>query len=360
MVGGGAERQLTYLARELVLAGWDVHIAVIHGGPNLERLVASGATVHRIHAFGNHDPLILGRLLRIIRAIRPDVVQCWLLQMEVAGGVAASLSSTPWVFSERSAPAAYRPSLKTWLRVKIASWSTAIVSNSSIGDRYWQTRARARVKRYVIPNGLPLDEIAAAPVASRDVGDVRSDWPLVLTAGRFEPEKNIDVLVRAIRLVSETRSVQALFCGDGSLRGSIAGLVDDEGLGDRIRLLGHVGNLWSLMKRADVLVSASAFEGSPNVILEAMACGCPLVVSDIPAHRELLDDQTAIFVNPSSPRELADAMTALLRDPASACERARRAHAQVQRYSVAAVAKQYAAVYRDISRPRRRPRTSAS
>ena len=360
MVGGGAERQLTYLARELVHAGWDVHVAVIHGGPNAERLAASGATVHLIRAFGNHDPLILGRLLRTIRAIQPDVVQCWLLQMEVAGGIAASLSRTPWVFSERAAPEAYRPSFKTWLRVKVASWSTAIVSNSWIGDRYWQTRTGARVKRFVIPNGLPLDEIAAAPAATYDEANLVPDEPLVLTAGRFEPEKNIDMLVRAIRLVSGTRPVQALFCGDGSLRASVAKLIHDEGLADRIQLRGYVANLWSLMKRTDVMVSASVFEGSPNVILEAMACGTPLVVSDIPAHRELLDDQTAIFVNPAGPRELADAITAVLRDPAAASERARRAQARVQRYSVAAVARQYADVYRAVSTRGGRLRTATS
>lgn len=360
MAGGGAERQLTYLSRELVRAGWDVHVAVVQGGPNVERLQASGATVHRIRAFDNHDPLILARLLRTIRQVRPDVVQCWLLQMEVAGGIAASLSGIPWVFCERAAPEAYQPGFKTWLRVKVAAWSAAIVSNSSIGDRYWQTRTGARIKRYVIPNGVPLEEIAAAPVtASADAGITR-DRPLVLMAGRLEPEKNVHTLVRAIRIVNETRPVQLLLCGDGSLRASVLQLIDSEGLTDRIRLAGYVGSLWSLMKRADVVVSPSVFEGSPNVVLEAMACGCPLVVSDIPGHRELLDDRTAMFVDPVEPRPLADAIAAVLRDPAAAAERARGAQVRAQRYSLQAVARQYGDVYRDISTRGRVIRTFVS
>lgn len=360
MAGGGAERQLTYLARELVQAGWDVHVAVVQGGPNVERLQASGATVHRIRAFDNHDPLILVRLLRTIRQVQPDVVQCWLLQMEVAGGIAASLSGIPWVFCERAAPEAYQPGVKTWLRVKVAAWATAIVSNSSIGDRYWQTRTRARIKRYVIPNGVPLDEIAAAPVAESADAGITRDWPLVLMAGRLEPEKNVRTLVEAIRVVNQTRPVQMLLCGDGSQRTSVLQLIDHEGLTDRARLVGYVGNLWSLMKRADVVVSPSVFEGSPNVVLEAMACGCPLVVSDIPAHRELLDDRTAMFVDPVEPRRLADAIAAVLGDPAAAAERARRAQRRAQRYSLEAVARQYGDVYREISTRGRAIRTLVS
>jgi len=349
MAGGGAERQLTYLARELARSGCEVHVAVIQGGPNVERLEASGATVHRIPASGNHDPLILARLLRTIRRVQPDVVQCWLRQMEIAGGIAASLSGTPWIFCERAAAEAYPPGFKSWLRVKVAAWAAAIVSNSSVGDRYWQARMGTRPRRYVIPNGLPLEEIAAAPVAaSADVG-MTLDAPLVVMAGRLESEKNVPALVRAIRLVSDARPVQMILCGDGSLRTSVLQVIDDEDLADRVRVTGYVGNLWSLMKRADVVVSASVFEGNPNVVLEAMACGAPLVVSDIPAHRELLDERTALFVDPVEPRPLADAIAAVLRDPGAAAARARGAQDRARRHSLQVVARQYEDVYRAIA-----------
>ena len=350
MAGGGAERQLTYLARELVQAGWEVHVAMIQGGPNVQRLQASGATVHRIRASGSHDPRILVRLLRTIREVQPDIVQCWLLQMEVAGGIAASLSRTPWVFCERAAPEAYPPGFKTWLRVKVAAWSAAIVSNSSVGDRYWQTRTGTRINRYVISNGVPLEEIAAAPATAGVDTDawIMPDTPLVLMAGRLEAEKNVQTLVRAIRIVNDTHRVQALLCGEGSLRDSIRQLIDEHGVTDRIRLTGYVGNLWSLMKRSDALVAPSVFEGSPNVVLEAMASGCPLVVSDIPAHRELLDDRTAMFVHPVDSRHLAEAITRVLGDPVAAAERARLAQARAEEHSLKAVARRYGEVYRDI------------
>lgn len=347
MAGGGAERQLTYLSCELVRTGWDVHVAVIQGGPNVERLDATGAAVHRIPAFGNHDPLILSRLIQTVRSVRPDVVQCWLLQMEVLGGMAAIVTGTPWILSERTAAPAYPPGVKTWLRVRIGRHASAIVSNSSTGDRYWQSRA-GRVRRFVIPNGVPLGEIdATAPTTEGDVG-VPANVPVVLYAGRLSAEKNVETVVRALRLVADARPVCGIVCGDGPSGKHVSRLITELRLEDRVRTVGYVSKLWSLMKRADALVSASFFEGSPNVVLEAMACGCPLIVSEIPAHREILDDGMAIFVDPNQPREIADAIGSVFNDPEGAAKRAQTALVRAQAYGVSSVAQRYAEVYRTV------------
>lgn len=349
MAGGGAERQLAYLAGEQVRIGCDVHVAIINGGPNLPRLEATGATVHRLPAFGNHDPQILIRLIGIIRAIKPDVVQCWLLQMEVLGGLAALWTGTPWVFSERASQEAYPRTFKMWCRARVGARATVIVSNSQAGDRYWQARAGPRVRRRVIPNGLPLEEIAKVlPATTIDGSPLDPGVPVILNAGRFEPQKNLETFVRAMRLVAAERSVQTLCCGDGSLRNRIERLIADEGITSTIRLERYVTNLWGAMKRADALVSTSLFEGSPNVVLEAMVCACPLVVSDIPEHRELLDEETAIFVNPHHPRSVADGILQVLSDRSAAVRRATAAQARAQRYSLATVARQYTDLYQEL------------
>src|SRR5262249_51300833 len=158
---------------------------------------------------------------------------------------------------------------------------TAIVSNSEGGERYWRVRApRRRPRCHIIRNGLPLEEIAKAPVATAEEAGLAAGEPLVLNAGRFGSEKNLEAFVRAIRLVAASHPAQVICCGDGPLRGQVEDLISESGLDDRIRTIGYVANLWSLMKRASVTVSVSLFEGSPNVVLEAMACGSPLVVSD--------------------------------------------------------------------------------
>jgi glycosyltransferase involved in cell wall biosynthesis len=99
------------------------------------------------------------------------------------------------------------------------------------------------------------------------------------------------------------------------------------------------------MKRVDALVSLSKFEGCPNVVLEAMACGCPLVVSNIPAHREILDEQSALFANPHSPIEAAAALKATLSFREAAQSRALAARERAAGRPIEATVRLYEQLY---------------
>jgi glycosyltransferase involved in cell wall biosynthesis len=349
MEGGGAERQLAYLAGALRDLGWDVHVAVTRRGPNWRRLEASGAVIHELTMRGPYDWRAIGAMRRMVNEVKPDIIQVWLPQMEVLGGLAALASRTPWVLSERSSEMNYPPTAKNLLRRWVGRFATAVVSNSAGGDRYWATRAGSRVRRYVIPNAIPISEIDATPPASDAEAGTPGDRPLVLFAGRFGAEKNIHVLLQAFDRVLTRHEVQVLCCGEGVLRDDVEAWASRaRAAGHHAVVTGYAANLWGIMKRAEVLVSPSLYEGSPNVALEAMACRVPLVVSDIPPHRELLDEASALLVPPRSVEALAMAIDAVLQDPNAAAHRAQVARERTGRYSLSAVARQYDDVYRQI------------
>jgi len=117
------------------------------------------------------------------------------------------------------------------------------------------------------------------------------------------------------------------------------------GVAHRLVFTGFVENLWDLMKRANALVSLSRFEGRPNVVLEAMACGCPLVVSDIPAHREILDERSALFADPDDPAAAAAALKATLVCGDEARGRARAARVSDAGLPVEETARLYEQLY---------------
>jgi glycosyltransferase involved in cell wall biosynthesis len=344
MGGGGAERQLTYLAAELQRLGVDTHVALVSRGPNWTRLLATGATVHELRARGSHDPLLFARLVNAIRTIDPDVVQVWLRQMDILGGVAALMLRKRFIVTERASQPAYPSSVKHHLRTRIGRFGT-VVANSEEGVRYWQKHRLGGRQTYVIANAVPVAEIASAQPDERVVASGR---PLVLFAGRMEPQKNLEGLLPALLLALQHEDFDVLFCGEGTLKPLVVQWIERHRLAERAKVLGYSPILWSLMKRASVFVSPAVFEGTPNVVLEAMACRCPIVVSDIPEHREFLDESMTIFADPKSPEELASAIRMVLRDPDRARARVEAACSRVERFNPATIAQRYLEVYQTV------------
>jgi glycosyltransferase involved in cell wall biosynthesis len=350
--GGGAERQLVYLAGGLRALGCDVHVGLRQGGTNLPRLEAAQATVHHLGASSNYDPRLLPAIVGLIRRVKPDVVQTWLTQMDVFGGMAALLTRTPWILSERSSGVDYPKDLRYFLRSALGRHATAVIANSAPGLRCWNG---APARQLVVGNAIPFAEYTNVPCDPADFGNAK----VILFAGRMEAEKNLPTLIAALREVIAQRDAIALICGTGPLVEEIRASIAAAGTGDRIRLLGFCENLPGLMKRADVLVAPSWFEGHPNVPIEAAAVGCPLVVSDIAAHRSWLDDHAALFAPPADPHALALAILQTLDDPAAARVRAERARELVSHWSVESASSAYLRVYEELRTRRRAARASA-
>jgi len=324
--GGGAERQLSYLATELVRRGHEVHLVYTRGGTLVEPLAAAGVKLHDVGGRGNHDPRIVVRLARLMRKLCPDVVQTNLPQMDVLGGLAALVTRRRWILQERSAAPSYAHGWKSRLRRLLGRTANTIVSNSAEGDAYWCFAK----KRHIIRSGIPSIPATYAESGASNV---------VLFAGRLTEGKNAGTFLDALALLDV--DFTAVVCGDGPLRGEL-----ERKAGPRVTFTGVVPDVWQRMQRAAVVVSLSRFEGCPNVVMEAMACGTPLVVSDIAAHRALLDDESALFVDPDDPAAAAAAIRSVLSDRDAARARARKALERASQRTIAAMADDYETLYR--------------
>ncbi|MCU1228901.1 MAG: hypothetical protein JWO97_1785 [Acidobacteria bacterium] len=350
MAGGGAERQLTYLASPLIAVGHDVHVALLHEGTHLAALRASGAVVHQIDSRGNYDPRLSMRLLKLMRSVKPAVVQTWLTQMDVAGGMAARIAGVPWIVSERSSALAYPRGLKNFMRVTTARGASAIVANSQGGLDYWRSRAKPRTLRRLIRNAVPVADVeAAAPADPATLG--LDPWkPLIVFIGRFSAEKNVGKLIDALSIVLPRHDAVAVICGDGPLRDDAHARAATLVAARRVAFAGFATDAWSWVRRANVFVSVSTFEGNPNAVAEAMAAGCAVVVSEIPAHREFLDGDSALFVDASSAESIADGLSRALTEVDESRRRAKVARAIAAQWTAPNIARQYAAVYEEVAR----------
>ena len=278
------------------------------------------------------------------RRLQPNILQTWLPQMDILGGAAALLNRVPLIMSERSSAAAYAPGWKTRLRLLVGRRAACVVANSNGGLDYWRPHLGADRLHLVRNCVSPAEPQASAPVEA--LAPHIAGRPLVLFAGRFSYEKNIPGLVEALILVARRHAdVAIMMFGEGPERESAAGRIAGAGLASRIAVAGYSPQLAAWMAKAAACVSVSHFEGHPNVVMEAAAAGCPLVLSDIPAHRELFDESSATMVPADAPPRIAEAVLETLHNPNFARERAARARDIAAQCDLPTAAATYRSIY---------------
>lgn len=155
-----------------------------------------------------------------------------------------------------------------------------------------------------------------------------SDIPVVIAAGKLKPQKDFETLLRAFALVRSRQDARLIILGRGRQETALLELAGQLGIKDCFQLPGHVKNPYSYFRRAAVFVLSSAWEGLPNVLIEAMACGCPVISTDCPSGPfEILDEgRVGKLVPVGNPEKLAAAISETLDSPPAAeimIERAR-------------------------------------
>lgn len=343
---GGAERQLGIMAAAQARRGSAVHVAYLRGGLHQQILEDNGVALHQLAHKGNLDPALTVRLIALVQKVKPTIVQTWLTQMDVLGGLAAKVTGNPWIIAERSSAEAYPAGWRQRTRSLLARSADLIIANSDGGRDYWRTAA-PNTRTEVIGNAVPLDQIRGAPAAALPPRTV-------LFVGRLAHEKRVDSLLRGYAATASDSIGPLVLCGDGPERPALETLADQLGIRQRIQFLGIRSDVWSLLQGAAAVVNPSAFEGCPNAVIEAMAAGRPVVVSDIPAHRSLLSGNEAAIVDADDPTELAAALAESVTDSPEVRRRVAGATDQVGKLGVDSILAAYDAAYQGVLARRER------
>lgn len=371
LYGGGAERVVSTLAEGLAGRRHRVFVYCLRdGGPAADKLRERGVTVREFDSRGR-DPLLAARLAWHLLRDRVQVVNAHSSAALVWSLPAARLLGVP-VVQTRHGALLGRPSRYRRLADRLSPLVTqmALVAESLRGQL---PRGRHRATARCVPNGFDQGRVAAADARAelaRHCGRAL-DGPVVLSVGTVCPEKDTVGMLAAFRGIRE-RWPQATLVLVGPQRdGQYATAVEDARRRlpepDRVCLMGAVPDAWRLMAGADVFCLSSRTEALPNVLVEAMSQGVPIVATavgdvgtiaaDRPAAALLRHNETALLVPPGDPARLGAAIDEVLRDRDAAMQRAARASADYARqYTADAMVSRYQALFEDTlgRRPRNR------
>jgi glycosyltransferase involved in cell wall biosynthesis len=233
----------------------------------------------------------VARLRQNIERIAPDAVLSFLTQTNIMTLLATRGLNVWTVVSERNDPRRQLPNKPVVLMRRLLYRHSDVVTANSRGALNALEDIVPKSKLAFLPN--PLD-IAGSP---RDVAFAQ---PTMISVTRLVEQKGVDVLLKAAARAFDTVPEWRLaIVGDGPLSGRFKAMVRDLGIGDRVDWRGHVADPIPYLRAAKLFILTSRFEGSPNALLEAMACGLPSIVSDAsPGPLELIGEEEAGLIVP--------------------------------------------------------------
>ncbi|MEK7706126.1 MAG: glycosyltransferase family 4 protein [Myxococcota bacterium] len=347
---GGADHVLRLLV-ELRAAGLTCAAAVSHDGPLAEQLGDEGFPVHRVELMRSRfDPTAPWQLGRLLRHTTPRVVHYHGTRAAFFGAWSRRLGGAhvPTVYSAHGLSfRRVKDGLRQRLFVAVerlacaAADAVICVSQADLVDL--RARGLVRAAAYHVPNGVDLQRFTTRPQSdARARLGLPAAGRVVGTVARLAREKGVGITLAAM---SQVQDVTLVVVGDGPERSHLEREAQRRGL--HARFLGERADIAELLPAFDVFVLSSLWEGEPVAVLEAMACGIPVVASATTGARELLrDGETGRVVPIGDAEALAAAVTQLLSTPDERRQLAAAARTSIARRSHASTARGVLEVYR--------------
>ena len=320
---GGAERLLVEHARAGDRARFDYQLAYLL--PWKQHLVgeleALGVTTHCLDVRSVADPRWIGRLRRLVRAGRFDVVHVHSPALAAAARPALRLAHArpALVYTEHNRWPSHHPLTRLANRVTLRLADATVAVSDDVRRSMGRQGAGVEVVRHGVDTAA-LRQKAAERAAVRAELGIGDDDLLAVTVANLRTSKGYPTLLAAARLVFDADAqVRFVAAGQGPQEAELRALVAELELGDRFRLLGYVPDAARVVAGADLFVLASEHEGLPLAVMEALALGVPVVATNVGGVPELVEDGTnGLLVPPRDPAALAAAVLALTDDGARA------------------------------------------
>ncbi len=310
----GGAKQVAYLLEGLKRRGVDSILACPEGSDIAGVAAELGVRVYPMPMRGDHDLPLIGRLLRLMRRERPDLVHLHSRRgADILGGLAARLAGVKSVVSRR----VDNPESPRVVKWKYRLYDRVITISQGIAD-------------VLLAEGLPPHKLACVPSAVdveayqapcdetrfRQAFDLAEDELVVAMVAQLIPRKGHRVMLEAMsRLLREFPRLRLLIFGRGPLQDELAQTIRQKGLEGRVNLVGFYEQLTPILSCFDILAHPALMEGLGIALLQAASAGVPIVAAKAGGMPEAVEDGVnGRLVSPGSVDELAAALRELLAD----------------------------------------------
>lgn len=351
---GGAERQLVnYLLAADRTEFRHTAVCLTREGPLAAAVRDAGVPVAVLPLRTRAIARDLPRLAAWMRRHEVAVVHAHMHYAALWGRLGAMIAGVPVRVVTEHGRELWKNRLQVGLDRWLARCTCRHIAVSEDGLRLRIAREKVAPDRIVlIPNGVDIPSLADGVAGRRRVRaelGLADRQPVVGTVGRVVPPKGYEHLLAALgTLRARFPSVRWLLVGDGPDLPGLLAAAERAGMRDALLAVGFRSDITDLLAAMDVFVMSSLREGLPVALLEAMASGRPIVVTDVGGMPDAIaHGRNGLVVPPADPAALAGAIGGLLADPGVAAQLAAAARATAEeRYSIASVARRIEDVYR--------------
>jgi glycosyltransferase involved in cell wall biosynthesis len=297
LADGGAQRAVVKLVGGMRARGLGVDVVLVNNEGTHLRRVDVGARIIDL-ASGRVAKAVVP-LARYLRRETPSALVSFLSHANVAAVAARALArvNLRLVLVEQNTVSAVRSDLRrdallpALVRHAYPRADAVVGVSSGVAEDLVSCLGVPAHKVSVIYNPVVDQELLDAADASSNHAWLEDESERVFVAsGRLTQQKDFPTLIEAFRLLRDRTPSRLIILGEGEERGRLEALIRASGLSADVDLHGFVENPYAYLSRADAFVLSSRWEGLPTVLIEALACGCPVVATDCPSGpREILE-----------------------------------------------------------------------
>lgn len=341
-----------------------VIIGIFNGGQETmgayaEEAIRRGLTVKTIKERGRFDYRIVHRLTSLIDEVNPDIIHTHDFRSNIFGLIAASMRGKPvvstvhgWIAND------IKGKVYVFLDKIALRFFSLIIAVSDRTRRLVERTGVSKDKIAVISNALRLDQYVIDRSSStfRQELGIKPHTALIACIGRLSPEKGQHAFLMAAReLAQEFDHVKFVLVGIGPIQEQLERYVMENGLSEWIVFCGYRSDMINIYNGVDLVVQSSYTEGMPNVVLEALLMGVPVIATDVGGTGEVIEaGKSGVLIKPGSVSAIVEQIRNFLRNPSMFRAMAMLGRQMVEeKFDHRKRVEKLAGIYRDVMR---RPR----